>query len=155
RSGMDEYYSPRRGAGSGRARAGRRAAGRRTSRKSRAGAGKGRASSSPRTGSRRASGERTKAELYAEARRFGIEGRSKMSKAELARAVGRRRGRSSGSGRAKANPVSVQAFLEGVGYPTRKRQLLREAESQGAGREVRATLKRLPDKNFDSPTEVS
>ena len=34
-------------------------------------------------------GGRTKAQLYEEARRRGIEGRSKMTKAQLARAVGR------------------------------------------------------------------
>jgi plasmid stabilization system protein ParE len=36
------------------------------------------------------SGGRTKAQLYNEAKHKGIEGRSKMSKAELERAVGRR-----------------------------------------------------------------
>lgn len=40
--------------------------------------------------SHRGSGGRTKAQLYAEARHKGIKGRSKMSKAELERAVGRR-----------------------------------------------------------------
>ena len=39
--------------------------------------------------SRRGPGGRTKAQLYEEAKRKGIEGRSKMSKAELERAVGR------------------------------------------------------------------
>lgn len=39
--------------------------------------------------SHRGSGGRTKAQLYNEARAKGIEGRSKMSKAELERAVGR------------------------------------------------------------------
>jgi hypothetical protein len=98
----------------------------------------------------------TRAELYEHARHLGIEGRSKMNKAQLARAVGRRRrsrgGRPSG---ATANPVEVQAFLEGVGYPVRKGQLLRHAERHGAGRDVRATLRRLPEREFDSPTEVS
>jgi hypothetical protein len=105
-----------------------------------------------------AADEPTKEELYEQAKKLDIEGRSKMTKPELARAVNRRRGqaqrRPTGS-RAKANPVSVQAFLEGVGYPTEKRRLLREAESQRASRDVRATLRRLPDKKFNSPTEVS
>jgi hypothetical protein len=42
------------------------------------------------TGSRSSSANRTKDQLYADAKRMGIKGRSKMTKAELARAVGRR-----------------------------------------------------------------
>lgn len=147
-TGMDEYYGPLMGEGAGRTRRRRSTTARaRSSQPSR----------STRTRSRRGSEGPTKADLYDQAKRLGIEGRSKMDKAQLARAVGRRRGGSSKGGRsgAKANPVEVQAFLEGVGYPTRKRQLLREAESQGARREVRETLRRLPDATFDSPTEVS
>jgi hypothetical protein len=117
----------------------------------------------------------TKEELYAQAKRLDIEGRSKMNKTELARAVGRKRGgsarrstsqrsqaggrsrrqASSGSRRTKANPVEVQAFLDGVSYPTRKGDLVREAERSGARREVRSTLERLPEERFSSPTEVS
>lgn len=109
------------------------------------------------SGRSRPADEPTKQELYEQAKRLGIEGRSKMSKSQLARAVERQRGRAS-AGRptgAKANPVEVQKFLEGVGYPTRKRQLVQEARSQGASQRVRATLERLPEKKFDSPTEVS
>jgi hypothetical protein len=161
-TGMDEHYGPLMGEGPRRARP--RAS---TKRKASSGSGarKGQAGGSRRTSVRSTSRSRsrrtaegpTKEELYSEAKRFGIEGRSKMSKAQLARAVGSRRGGSGSRGRtrAKANPVEVQAFLEGVGYPTRKRELLREAESQGARREVRATLRRLPDKRFQSPTDVS
>jgi uncharacterized protein DUF2795 len=130
-TGMDEEQGPLMGEGAGRVR-------RRRAVKTRA-------------GSRRASDGQTKAELYEEAKRLGIENRSKMNKAQLARAVSRRRGRS----QSKANPFDVQAFLEGVGYPTGKRRLLREAESQGADHDVRSTLRRLPDRSFESPTEVS
>ena len=129
RTGMDQRHGPLMGEGPARVR--RRA--------------------TTRGASRRGSDGPTKAELYDEARRLGIEGRSKMNKGQLARAVGRRRGRS----QARANPFDVQAFLQGAGYPTGKNQLLREAESQGADREVRSTLRRLPDRRFDSPTEVS
>jgi Protein of unknown function (DUF2795) len=119
----------------------------------------------------RASEGPTKEELYEQAKSLGIEGRSKMNKAQLARAVGRRRGRPAttqrrrstptrGRGRStgargKANPVEVQAFLEGVSYPTRKGDLVREAERSGASRTVRSTLERLPDERFEDPTEVS
>ena len=136
---------------------------------------------SARSRGRRTSGQSegpTKEELYAQAKRLNIEGRSKMNKAQLARAVGRKRGgstaqaRTSGSRRtqssgsrrtqsgksrskAKATPVEVQAFLDGVSYPTRKGDLLREAERSGARREVRTTLERLPEKRFGDTTEVS
>lgn len=110
----------------------------------------------------RATEEPTRDQLYAQAKRLGIEGRSKMNKAQLKRAVARRSGSSaptqreqSAGRRRKANPVEVQAFLEGVSYPTRKGDLLREAERSGASRTVRSTLERLPEERFDDPTEVS
>jgi hypothetical protein len=119
----------------------------------------------------RATDEPTKDELYEQAKRLGIEGRSKMNKTQLKRAVGRRRGRTGSTARSRstptqrrrqpaarrrrANPVEVQAFLEGVSYPTRKGDLLREAERKGASRTVRSTLERLPAERFQDPTEVS
>ncbi|SRR6266511_1192204 len=45
--------------------------------------------------SHRGSGGRTRDQLYEEARRMGIEGRSKMNKAQLLRAVNSKRGRRS------------------------------------------------------------
>ena len=93
-----------------------------------------------------------------------------MNKAQLKRAVSRRSGKSAStqrrgstkrSGRrttprrGRANPVEVQAFLEGVSYPTRKGDLLRDAERKGASKTVRSTLERLPEKRFEDPTQVS
>jgi sporulation protein YlmC with PRC-barrel domain len=98
----------------------------------------------------------TRDELYEQARRLGIEGRSKMNKAQLERAVGRQSGRASSKGRGrKANPFEVQKFLEAVGYPASKRELVREAKDQGAHTSVRSTLEQLPDKEFESPADVS
>ena len=101
--------------------------------------------------------ERTRDELYEEAKRLGIEGRSKMNKRELARAVARAEGAkaSGGSKAKKASPIEVQKFLDGVRYPTRRGDLLREAKGSGASADVRATLERLPDKRFEAPTDVS
>jgi hypothetical protein len=101
--------------------------------------------------------ERTKDELYEEAKRLGIRGRSKMNKRALARAVARAEGAkaSTGSRGRKANPIEVQKFLDGVRYPTRRGDLLREAKSSGASAEVRSTLERLPDKRYGAPTDVS
>jgi hypothetical protein len=116
---------------------------------------KGRRSGRAPASSRRGDGEPTRDELYQEAKRLDIGGRSKMNKKELARAVERHRGGAGATAGRKANPVEVQAFLEGVGYPTRTRDLVREAKSQRAGRNVRSTLERLPEERFGSPTEVS
>jgi Protein of unknown function (DUF2795) len=105
---------------------------------------------------RRGSDRPTREELYAEAKRLDIEGRSKMNKAELERAVTRARGRRRSGGRAeKANPIEVQRFLEAVGYPASKRELVREADEQGADESILSTLGRLPDRKFESPTAVS
>jgi hypothetical protein len=105
--------------------------------------------------------EPTRDELYAEAKRLDIEGRSKMNKRDLLRAVEQARGTTTGrsegqrDSRAKANPIEVQKFLEGVGYPTGKRALVQDAMRQGASEEVRETLERLPDEEFETPTDVS
>ena len=106
---------------------------------------------------RRDPSEPTRGELYAEARRLDISGRSKMNKQQLARAVekeGRATGRSR-PGSVKANPVEVQAFLEAVKYPVRKADLVREAKRQGASDTVAETLERIRDEKFDDPTDVS
>ena len=98
----------------------------------------------------------TKEELYKQAKRLAIEGRSKMNKRELARAVERAGNKQArGSNGKKANPVEVQKFLDGVSYPTRKGDLLREAKKSRASAKVRSTIERLPDKRFKAPTEVS
>jgi len=104
--------------------------------------------------------EPTRDELYDEAKRLDIEGRSKMNKRELMRAVENAQGSTGrtaeqGQSRAKANPIEVQKFLEGVGYPTGKRALVQEAKRQGASEDVRETLERLPHEEFETPTDVS
>ena len=104
--------------------------------------------------SRQSSGP-TRDELYEEAQRLGIEGRSKMNKAQLQRAVDRHEGRGSSAGQRMASPFEVQKFLEAVGYPAGKRELVREAKEQGADARVRTTLEQLPDEEFGSPAEVS
>ena len=126
---------------SSRSRSGRKGSTRRTSRTSR-------------SSTRRSEGP-TRDELYEEAKRLGIEGRSKMNKAQLERAVDRQKGGSSRTAKRKASPFEVQEFLEAVGYPAAKRELVREAKEQGADARVRSTLERLPDKEFGSPAEVS
>ena len=92
--------------------------------------------------------EPSKDELYDEADRLGIRGRSTMTKGELGEELGRLQTE-------KAGPIQVQAFLDGVQYPADKDDLLQEAEKNRAGPDVQATLERLPDRRFDDPTDVS
>ena len=174
RQQVGSYYGGLGEAGPARRSATRRTtSGRRLTNTTRRRTSKQSGSSSSRTRARSRSRNRsndgpTRDELYEQAKRLGIEGRSKMNKAQLSRAVGRKRGsatsrkstsrqRSASSSRTrrKANPVEVQSFLDGVSYPTRKGDLLREAERKGASQKVRSTLERLPDERFKDPTEVS
>jgi hypothetical protein len=104
--------------------------------------------------------ERTRDDLYQRTKKLDIKGRSKMNKAQLAAAVERGGGAQTATpprsrGGAVASPIEVQRFLDGVGYPTRKAELIREAERRGASRDVRATLERIRDEKFDSPADVS
>ena len=92
--------------------------------------------------------EPTKDELYAEAGRLGVAGRSAMTKNELGNELERLQTE-------KASLIQVQAFLDDVQYPADKDDLLAEAEKHRAGADVRATLERLPDRRFESPTDVS
>lgn len=92
--------------------------------------------------------EPTKDELYADASRLGVTGRSTMTKGELGDELERLRTE-------KASPIQVQAFLEDIRYPADKEDLLAEAERHRAGADVRATLERLPDRRFEGPTDVS
>jgi uncharacterized membrane protein len=53
------------------------------------------------------------------------------------------------------NPVQVQKFLEGVDYPVSKEELIKKADQEGADKNVRLTLERLPDRVYNKPTDVS
>jgi hypothetical protein len=92
--------------------------------------------------------EPTKDELYAEAGRLGVPGRSTMTKDELEEELERLQTE-------KATPVQVQTFLDGVHYPLDKGDLLKQVEKHRAGAEVLATIERLPDRRFEDPTDVS
>ena len=56
---------------------------------------------------------------------------------------------------AKVNPIQVQKYLKGIDYPASKQEILRTAADQGADEDVRATLDRLPDQEFNSPADIS
>lgn len=53
------------------------------------------------------------------------------------------------------NPIEVQKALGGVDYPAKKDDLVNNAEQSGADESVLAALRDIPDKEYDSPAEVS
>lgn len=56
---------------------------------------------------------------------------------------------------AKVNPVQLQKFLGGVAYPASKAALVDHARRRGADDNVQGILERLPDRDFEAPTDVS
>ncbi|MGI6208343.1 MAG: DUF2795 domain-containing protein [Anaerolineae bacterium] len=53
------------------------------------------------------------------------------------------------------NPVMIQSYLEGVDYPTSKDTLVRTARDQGAPDNIISFLEELPDREYESPVDVS
>ncbi|HLH62788.1 MAG TPA: DUF2795 domain-containing protein [Ktedonobacteraceae bacterium] len=53
------------------------------------------------------------------------------------------------------NPIQLQKYLKGVNYPVNKKDLIKQAEQNGADQKVLETLKQLPDQKFEGPSGVS
>lgn len=53
------------------------------------------------------------------------------------------------------NPIQIQKFLGGVGYPAGRDDLVATARDSGADERVLDALRALPDKQYQKPTEVS
>ncbi|GBG12603.1 mRNA 3'-end processing factor [Novimethylophilus kurashikiensis] len=56
---------------------------------------------------------------------------------------------------AHANPIQIQKYLKGVDYPAHKADLIKNAKKMGADDNVCASLEQLPDKEFQTPADVS
>ncbi len=55
----------------------------------------------------------------------------------------------------KVNPIQVQKFLKGIKYPCSKQDLVKKAKSEGADQNVLDTLQKIPDRDYDAPTDVT
>ena len=51
--------------------------------------------------------------------------------------------------------IDVQKYLSGVDYPASRADLVGTAQGQGAPKEVVEALEGLPDREFDSPVQVT
>jgi hypothetical protein len=53
------------------------------------------------------------------------------------------------------SPIDIQKALGGVSYPARKEDLVSNAEGSGADDTVLEALRGIPDKEYESPADVS
>ncbi|HKF35565.1 MAG TPA: DUF2795 domain-containing protein [Ktedonobacteraceae bacterium] len=53
------------------------------------------------------------------------------------------------------SPAEVEKYLRGVDYPTRKGDLIKQAQQNGAPGEVINLLKQLREETFQRPTDVT
>jgi hypothetical protein len=56
---------------------------------------------------------------------------------------------------AKANPIKVQKYLKGIDYPAKKEELVRQAQKNGAEKEIISVLNEIKEEEFNSPAELS
>jgi hypothetical protein len=54
-----------------------------------------------------------------------------------------------------ANPIQLQKNLAGMDYPASKDDLVKKAQENGADQEVVDQLKKLPDKEYSGPDQVT
>ena len=55
----------------------------------------------------------------------------------------------------QTNPIQIQRFLKGIDYPASKAELLDKARELGADDQIGASLERLPDKEYEAPSDVN
>lgn len=54
-----------------------------------------------------------------------------------------------------SSPIDVQKKLKGIDYPASKQDLLNHVKNNGSNKEVLDLLKNIPDKEYNSPVDVS
>ena len=55
----------------------------------------------------------------------------------------------------KVNPIQAQKFLKGIDYPASKQEVLETARRNKADDNVLSTLERIPDREYEGPTNVT
>jgi hypothetical protein len=56
---------------------------------------------------------------------------------------------------AKVNPILVQKYLKGIGYPASRADIIRKAQESGADDTIMNALQKLPETQFRSPNDIS
>ena len=55
----------------------------------------------------------------------------------------------------KVSPAQVEKYIKGIKFPASKQQLLQQAEINNANDDVLNILENVPDKEFNSPIDIS
>ena len=64
-------------------------------------------------------------------------------------------GKGGEGGREEPSPIDVQKSLKGIDFPATKDDILSRARDGGASEEIMAELEQLPERDYDSPAEIS
>lgn len=56
---------------------------------------------------------------------------------------------------ANFNPVEIEKALGGMDFPADKEAILNKARENGAGEEEMGALEGLPEREYNSPTEIT
>jgi hypothetical protein len=78
-----------------------------------------------------------------------------MPRGERSKRGGERKGSGRGGSQTKPAPIAVEKYLKGVDFPCNKEELMEHARERGAPEEVQAALARLPDREYESPADIS
>jgi len=55
----------------------------------------------------------------------------------------------------RVSPAQVEKFIKGIKFPASKQELIEQAEGNNANDDVINILDNVPDKQFNSPIEIS
>ncbi len=55
----------------------------------------------------------------------------------------------------RVSPAQVEKFIKGIKFPASKQQLIEQAEGNNANDDVLNILENVPDKQFNSPVDIS
>ena len=55
----------------------------------------------------------------------------------------------------RVSPAQVEKSIKGIRFPASRQELLEQAESNNANNDVLTILENIPDKQFNSPVDIS
>ena len=57
-------------------------------------------------------------------------------------------------GSEKVSAAQIQVYLKGIDYPVSKQQIVEHAKTSNAPENVMSVLRRLPERQYNRPTEI-